>query len=210
MTEHLSLTELDFHVCLNLYQNSREGSCILGGHRSSAFTDPHLYPFHLQEGCCLEGSFPLGKVRVQLHWEVQVLPRLRLNGEAVSPPVQQVTVLMETWSYADWHILELLTHPWVSVDHCVVETLVTRILPSEITNSSLQFHYNFQSSKSITDTIPFWTDTEEFLASTLPSKSSYQSIDCMRFHFLLDRWITHNVPFSFQSCEDDEKQYLLM
>ena len=93
---------------------------------------------------------------------------------------------------------------------CGGDTVVTRILPSEITNSSLQFHYNFQSSKSITDTIPFWTDTEEFLASTLPSKSSYQSIDCMRFHFLLDRWITHNVPFSFQSCEDDEKQYLLM
>lgn len=37
------------------------------GHRASAFTDPHLYPLHLEEGCRLEGSFPLREVRVELH-----------------------------------------------------------------------------------------------------------------------------------------------
>lgn len=47
-----------------------------------------LYPLHLQEGGHLKSLLPDEQLAVQLHAEEQVLPRLRLDAEAVLPLVQ--------------------------------------------------------------------------------------------------------------------------
>lgn len=60
---------------------------------SQSPTQADLYPLHLQEGGHLKSLLPDEQLAVQLHAEEQVLPRLRLDAEAVLPLVQQVVVL---------------------------------------------------------------------------------------------------------------------
>lgn len=85
-------------INLRIKRLSRNGASRLGKiipipHTSRPPPPADLYPLHLQEGGHLKSLLPDEELAVQLHAEEQVLPRLRLDAEAVLPLVQEVVVL---------------------------------------------------------------------------------------------------------------------
>ena len=124
MTEHLSLTELDFHVHLNLYQNSREGSCILG------VTGPQLS----QTLTCIRStSRKVAVWKARSHWarsESSSTEKYRSSPDSdctVKQCLRRSSRSLSWWklgvTQTGTYLSYWPSHPWVSVDHCVVETL---------------------------------------------------------------------------------------